>query len=532
MEAKGQAFSRLHSTSWVLLHSLVVVLCLTSLVTGLRIATQTRPEVLHFSALLPQGNMHGLHFFSAVGLLSIVIAYFLHLILFRESRSQIRRGASHYHQSVFWLGRALVLASLVSGVMLYVDRFAMATLVEIHYLAALAWVLYLLIHGGVYFVQYGWLTVKRIVISKQVHVRNDAAILVILLAAFGVMFTWTQSAARHELLVKLVSPKEQVRIDGIADETAWDGAEALTLNTIGGANFLNGQTRITIKALHNGTGAFFLVRWYDPSKSLQHLPLVKTEAGWKVTESGFYHFDETEYYEDKLALIISKNCSVAAAGTARLGPNPLKDKVPNWHGKGYHYAADGEVHDLWHWKAVRTNDMFVADDNLIGPPDIVRKGMRRYTAGYLTDPKESGGYVMNWQWYRQSGVVPRRMPQQPEALVPYQSGNGEDLSWSVPWYSYDLYDASSDVYPVGTIMPSVLYMSNRMEGDRADVYAHGRWADGQWTLEMMRRFDTNSGWDVKLESGVCLWVAAFDHAQVAHTRHMQPIQLTFESDDD
>ncbi len=132
-----------------------------------------------------------------------------------------------------------------------------------------------------------------------------------------------------------------------ADEAAWEQAEACTINTIGGVNFINGQTRVTIKALHNGTGAFFLIRWDDPSKSLQHLPLVKTGAGWKVSESGFYNFDETEYYEDKFALITSGNCGVGAAETTHLGPRPLQDKPPNWHGKGYHYATDGEVRDLW-----------------------------------------------------------------------------------------------------------------------------------------------------------------------------------------
>ena len=126
-----------------------------------------------------------------------------------------------------------------------------------------------------------------------------------------------------------------------------------------------------------------------------------------------------------------------------------------------------------------------------------------------------------------TGIVPRRMPRQAEDLEPYQAAQVQDLDWYIPWYIYDHYDAERDNYPPGTVMPSVLHMSNRFEGDRADVYAHGTWADGQWTLELMRRLDTGSEWDVTLEDGICLWVAAFDHAQVAHTRHAQPIRLTF-----
>jgi len=74
-------------------------------------------------------------------------------------------------------------------------------------------------------------------------------------------------------------------------------------------------------------------------------------------------------------------------------------------------------------------------------------------------------------------------------------------------------------------MPSVLYTSNRMEGDRADVRAHAVWQAGYWSLELARRLDTGSTYDVVLETGVCLWVAAFDHTQIAHTRHTLPIRL-------
>ncbi len=118
----------------MLLHSLVIGFGLTSLLTGLRIATQTRPEVLHFSALLPQGDMHSWHFLSAMGLVSIAVAYLVHLFLFREKRLHINRGATRYHRSVFWLGRLMVLTSLISGGMLYFDIFAMAALVDVHYL--------------------------------------------------------------------------------------------------------------------------------------------------------------------------------------------------------------------------------------------------------------------------------------------------------------------------------------------------------------------------------------------------------------
>nr|WP_307777180.1 hypothetical protein [Vibrio neptunius] len=46
---------------------------------------------------------------------------------------------------------------------------------------------------------------------------------------------------------------------------------------------------------------------------------------------------------------------------------------------------------------------------------------------------------------------------------------------------------------------------------------------------MARRLETGSVQDIAIRDGVCLWVAAFDHSQIAHTRHAQGIRLAFEA---
>jgi hypothetical protein len=43
-----------------------------------------------------------------------------------------------------------------------------------------------------------------------------------------------------------------------------------------------------------------------------------------------------------------------------------------------------------------------------------------------------------------------------------------------------------------------------------------------------RRLDTGSAVDVPIESGVFMRVAAFDHSQIRHTRHVRPIRLEVE----
>ncbi|GLS25127.1 hypothetical protein GCM10007877_08410 [Marinibactrum halimedae] len=374
-----------------------------------------------------------------------------------------------------------------------------------------------------------------------------------------------------ELRVHRIPLESPVRVDGMANEPEWAEASSVSLITFGGENFswgaqsvlANGTTRVTTKAMHNGEEAFFFIQWQDPTQSLLHLPLLKTEKGWEVQQRGFHRFHEQHYYEDKFAVLLDERCKLAAGGTAHLGPQPLKDKPSNWHGRGYHYVqpdvqsgkqsdmhlgSEGEnkgpIVDMWHWKAVRTNHMMLADDNYFGPPDQARPGARRYTAGYGTDGKDSGAYVMNWQWYRPDIIVPKRLPVREDALSQQQLAefqyryqqriqglqpavSQESEPWMVNWFSYVPYDQDDDHYPIGTVLPSVLYRSNQFEGDRADVRAHGIWKDGVWSLELSRRLETGSSTDIALQDGVCMWVAAFDQSQIGHTRHATPLRLRF-----
>nr|WP_256489509.1 ethylbenzene dehydrogenase-related protein [Pleionea sp. CnH1-48] len=331
------------------------------------------------------------------------------------------------------------------------------------------------------------------------------------------------------LTVHKVDIKELINIDGQANESIWQSIEPVSVWTYGGANFVDGSTQVQIKTIENGVEAFFHIEWQDPTKSLKHLPLKKTADGWQIQQSGFYQFDETEFYEDKLAVMLSDSCDAGGSATAHLGPKPLSDKPANWHGKGYHYSYSTKQTDIWHWKAVRTNDMILADDNFFGKPQTARPGDRRYTAGYTPDGKESGAYVMNWKWYNKDIITPKRLPKSAQQLASFQqSDNASALNWIIPWFGYEPYQKAKDNYPIGTIMPSVMYRSNRFEGDRADVRAFAQWNNGKWSLELSRKLDTGSNNDVKLQSGVCLWIAAFDHAQIAHTRHSRALQLQWQ----
>ncbi|WP_234401256.1 ethylbenzene dehydrogenase-related protein [Pseudoalteromonas sp. T1lg23B] len=493
---------------FILLHTAAIFAITLSLLSGFRIATLTKPYLLTIAALLPSGQVHNLHLLSASLLLSLSVYY----LYFRMSIGRVT-SQSRYHRVVTWLGHVSLTICLISGLLNYFDL-TPEHIVSLHYYSAVAIVAYLLLHSWVYIMQFGCKAFKKILLMSSKHVPYK--LLAALSLCTGVLFFFINSLT-HTLNITPISTQVLMEIDGLANEPQWQNAHTFIIDTANGANFANGHTQVQIKALSNQHETFFLFRWADPTKSLQHLPLTKTSQGWKVKENGFYLFDEQSYYEDKFAVMLSNSCDIGADGTSHLGKKPFADKPANWHGKGYHASLDGKVRDLWHWKAVRTNDMVLADDNYIGPLAEPLSGQRRYKAGYQTDGKESGAYVMNWQWYSPSSITPKRLP----------THSGNDDKPVLPWFGSQPYHQSKDIYPIGTHLSSVLYRSNRFEGDRADVRAKGHWHDGFWTLELVRQNQTQSKYDVALNNDTCIWVSAFDSSQIAHTRHQRAIKLRY-----
>jgi hypothetical protein len=514
--------------SWVVLHLAIIGLTLISLLTGLRIASLSHSEILFFNLLLPQGYIHDLHFYSGLSLLAILVVYVISFFASLSANNNTK-NIRIFHRFVIYFGRLVLSISILTGVLIYMGLFASSLLVQVHYYSALFLLGYIILHIGAHFIQYGIKVFGVIFYPNKFIFKKDFIVLFSLVfLASGLIFL-SANKSYHNLLVKLIPIETFINIDGYANERAWKDAQEIAIHTFSGANFNDGQTKVTIKAMQNSEAIFFHFSWEDPTESLQHLPLIKTKNGWKIIEKGFNHFNEKLHYEDKFALMISTNCELGASKTAHLGPKPLHDKPPNWHGKGYHYAQDATLRDLWHWKAVRTNNMKLADDNFISKPDFVRSGLRRYSAGYQVDSKDSGSYDANWQWYSPQGIIPKLLPRNPSELDIYKKdiGKNSNINWYIPWFDYQIYNAKKDNYPIGTLMPSVLYTSNRFEGDRANVRAYATWDQGVWSLEISRNLNTNSPHDVKFSDGVCIWVAAFDHAQVEHTRHVMPIRLHF-----
>ena len=296
-----------------------------------------------------------------------------------------------------------------------------------------------------------------------------------------------------------------------------------------GFGLVGGEVAVKVRALHDAENAYFLFRWPDATRSQKHVPLVKTEAGWKVMQTNYFNNDENDFYEDKFAVMLARS-PVAGGNTVRLGAKPLADKPGPSNGLGLHVATDGSLADVWHWKSVRSGALNQFDDNYFGAPMEAKPG--RYTGGYTQDPKTAGGFEQNFEKIAGGDTV--RVKFLPVNLAAQQArmgrvnpdpNVGDDGEFSMARADVAAYSAAADAQiPVGTVIPSVVF-DKPFEGDRGDVTVHARWKDGWWTLEARRRLDTGSKFDQPIADGMYLWVAVFDHNQVRHTRHVRPLQL-------
>jgi hypothetical protein len=124
------------------------------------------------------------------------------------------------------------------------------------------------------------------------------------------------------LQVHRIAPAEAPILDGDTSDRAWRSVKPFALITGEGGNFDGkGETRINIRAVHDGTWAYFLFTWEDPTRSLKHLPLVKEADGWHLLRTGYDIGDEHDYNEDKFSVLLTTS-DVTLAGAFGIGCGP------------------------------------------------------------------------------------------------------------------------------------------------------------------------------------------------------------------
>lgn len=503
----------------VFAHFLLVIVLPLSFFSGWVLAYDNplQPQWLSQWDFLPQGDVIALHQWAAYGwLLLTAMALWQWLLNKLKKRLKTKRKSR-----VINIIYGLLVAQVITGVWLYLNIFE--GLINIHYLLATALLIAALVHMAEQLLikrcRYLW----QIILPKKLSI----AMLLsssILVAAIATFIYWEQSW--HQPLKVVALPEmNSMNIDGDFNEAYWQLAPAVTVNTSQGNDYRQ-SVPVEIRALHNGLVAYFAIRWPDATENREHLPLQKTEQGWTVLHDGFERDDERTYYEDKFAVMLSTLPGLAGAASIHLGPRPAADRPASRHGRGYHYTLDGSIRDVWHWKAERSEDMAVLDDDYFGPLAPNCEFCPRYTAGYHPDPQESGAVLHNWQWFKPGLITPLRLPRYYSDIQAIKANSFN--SSAMPWRRTQIYDPSQDTYGIGARLPSVLY-GDIYEGDRGDVRARAKWVDGYWQLELARGLKSESEYDLPIESGIYLWLATFNHAQTRHTYHLKPLQLNLEA---
>src|SRR5216683_1895414 len=84
----------------------------------------------------------------------------------------------------------------------------------------------------------------------------------------------TDRLAVDQLQIHRISSADAPILDGDTSDRAWRSIQPFSVMTNQGGNFDGkGESRIDIRAVHDGTWAYFLFTWEDPTRSLKHLPL-------------------------------------------------------------------------------------------------------------------------------------------------------------------------------------------------------------------------------------------------------------------
>jgi len=363
----------------------------------------------------------------------------------------------------------------------------------------------------------------------------------------GSLLVATDRLSVDTVQIRRINPADAPLLDGDTSDRAWRGVKPFSLLTGEGGNFDGkGEARIEIRAVHDGTYAYFLFTWQDSTRSLKQLPLVKEADGWHLLHSGFQLGDEHQYNEDKFSVLLTTmDVTLAGGRTFHPGPQPVAGAPATMSGRGLHYTEAGYA-DVWQWKATSSTAGWM-DDAHFGPPldptPMQAANVLPYKGGFATDPG-TANYRDNFTVEADTSggprrsrlVAPLRLPKVVAATtdalgdIDLDPNHGE--SDGARWFMTDQdsvpYSTDADArIPIGTVIPGVI-LGGEFSGDRADVRCAARWASGLWALEVKRRLDTTSKFDVPIKSGVFMRVAAFDHSQIRHTRHVRPIRIEVE----
>ena len=547
-----------------LLHWTMVIAMVLTMITGFRITWDSLDPFFSgfgrwLNPILLQGDIWTIHFISACVMFACASAYVIYMAraaLFGRNalarmklmvlkQAPMKLKWQGFNVSMHWGFYLLSAAMMVTGVLMYLGWGGVV--ITIHASVAIALFAYIFIHILGHFMQGGWAQIFRIFLPAKLvqgPLTKPRPLLIALIigAATSAAVAALDFGTRDSLVIPKVTSAP--KLDGVLDDETWAKVRPVSIRTQQGANFAggSGESRVEVRAVHDGETIYFAFRWEDPNRSIKRMPLVKKADGWHMMNNHGDIADESAFYEDKFAVLFSRSDAFGNGGTTHMGPKPFDSLPGALNGRGLHATLDGTVADVWQWKASRGGHLGKMDDMHFGPAyapnDKQKAGTERYSAGYLQDPGKAF-YAQNYKTQPRGGyrgtVEINRLPKDHKAMTAKLgkvdlSRDGSDEEGAQWWmteaettpYSKELDDA----IPVGTVMPGILIMGT-YEGDRAEVDVAPKWKDGWWTLETKRKLKSTSKFDVDFTEAkpLYMWTSAFDRAQTRHTRHVRPIKI-------
>ena len=330
--------------------------------------------------------------------------------------------------------------------------------------------------------------------------RGTAAAVLATLALAGCQGIGEQAAAPNTLVAAKVAAAPDMK--ALAADPAWARAKPVALSLSDGANFVNGQTTGTLKAVYSGDTLYMLVQYKDPTDSVRRGPFQKQADGtWKqLRDPANKGGDDNVYYEDKWAMIWSINDSIK--GFAQQGCAVM---CHEGQGKPYgnkYTASAGELGDIWHAKGQRTIPVGFVDDQYV---DHTRYDPQKSPNAGRKNEDSQGDYT-----------PVKLVNGKPEFMI--RSGKAANNAGGGTYYIKRGEEvAFNDTFKAGDEVAS--FFANGLKGDRADVKVVQKWDNGVITAVASRKLVTGSKFDVQFDDLSKRYVfgfAAFDNAQVRH----------------
>jgi Ethylbenzene dehydrogenase/Prokaryotic cytochrome b561 len=373
------------------------------------------------------------------------------------------------------------------------------------------------------------------------HPAATAAAVAVSVSVFGVGM---ETVTRPVLRIVEITAAEAPSLDGDLSDPAWAKTVPISVMTTQGGDFGgSGQSQVEIRAVHDGVYAYFAFVWADPTRSLKHHPLIKAPTGWQTMATDQDAERDGRLSDDKFSVLLTRPAFPLIGAAIHLAAAPQSDRPASSTGRGLHYTDDGSIADVWIWRASHGGMIGHIDNGHFGgiaqPTPEQLGGHVRYTGGFALDPGPPA-YRSNVSTRPTANTVaeimPSRLPRDLDgtsrALGRVSNSVAQSESEGARWWMTDAESmpyskAADDKIPPGTVIPGIV-MHDAIASTSVSIRGVARWAAGRWTLEVARRLYTGGTYDLPIKTGSLMWVAAFDHSETRHTRHLRPLRLEVE----